>query len=255
MAVRSRLAVIVVTLASAVASVRAAAQDSTARAARAVADAFFRAARERQWVVAAGYLDMAQFERFFRNRVNDARAAVPPPEPTVEEILAREPDMPRAVAEWQAAQSRKAQAQYRFGDYSFEFARVTSFRDLAALTPLEAAGRWIEAQDPREAFQRMLALSNCDSVLTAEEKEQVSPFHPNTIGALVVGDSIAYVLHTESTRLEVEPADAAATLYHRSPSVMALRRTTAGWRIVPQHDLLRPDGMAYGMSCEPRRKR
>jgi hypothetical protein len=236
-------------------SIAAHAQDTTAAAARRVADAFFGAAQQQQWIVAAGYLDLEAFEHFFRQRVNEARAAVPPPEITVEEILARQPELPKAVAEWQVSEARKARAQFPFNDFSYEFARVTSFRELAALTPLEAAARWIEAQDPREGYRRAIAASNCDSTIVPMVIDSLPDARPRrTLGAIVVSENVAYVLHTDDASSAIAH-EANATMHRPGPTVMTVRRTGAGWRIVPADDLLRFPGSMIGISCEPRQKR
>ncbi len=58
----------------------AAAQPSDpSREARNAVDAFLTAARAYRWAEAAQWLDMAAFERYFRDRVNTARATLPPP--------------------------------------------------------------------------------------------------------------------------------------------------------------------------------
>jgi hypothetical protein len=114
---------------------------------RAVVDSFFAAAGAEKWDVAAKLLDMGAFGRILENARDNARASPPRPPMTVESLMAQDSTMPRAVAEWQVARFAKLpQDPYPF--LTYEFAGVSTPREFLALTPDEAAARWLEAQDP-----------------------------------------------------------------------------------------------------------
>lgn len=125
-------------------------QMATERAVRAVVDSFFDAVRREQWDSAAKFIDLAGFEPHLKQIIGNARSALPPREMTIEDIMARDSTMPRAVAEWELAQSKKYAAMSpAFGDMSNEFAGVRSQQELFSLKLPEAVARWLEAKDER----------------------------------------------------------------------------------------------------------
>jgi hypothetical protein len=202
-----------------------------AREPRAIVDSFIAATNLERWADAVAFLDLPSFLRFFEERVNTARAALPQPEVTVEELMAEDSTLPRAVAEWQVAKSRELAKQYPFGDFSEEFAGITSFRALQALEPAEAAARWLQAEDPRAAFRRAIASAKCpqsfpDSIRT------LSVLQVRTLGAALTDDTTAYVLVADGLETGDDP------LYSRPPHLILVRRTRVGWRIMPQPGLL-----------------
>ena len=102
------------------------------------------AVRER-WDSAAALIDLHAFEPSFRQQVSFSRAQLPQPDPTIEELMARDSTMPRAVAEWQIAQMKRARAGREFGDYTYEFAGITTQHALLTMTVPAAAARWLAA--------------------------------------------------------------------------------------------------------------
>ena len=137
------------------------AQPANERAVRAVADSFFAAIARERWDSAAALLDLTGFEPYFKDRVSSARSALPQREMTVEDMMANDSTMPRAVAEWQVAQIKKYHAIESFGDMSHEFAGVHTQHELFALTVSEAAARWLEAQDERTQMREARGRSGC----------------------------------------------------------------------------------------------
>src|SRR5512132_3354974 len=101
---RSALLTVVCLTAPLVAPRALRAQSRDEAAVRAVVNSFFTAVAHEQWDSAAMLIDLHAFEPFFRQQVSFSRAQLPQPDPTVEEIMARDSTMPRAVAEWQIAQ-------------------------------------------------------------------------------------------------------------------------------------------------------
>ena len=100
--------------------------------------------RER-WDSAAALIDLHAFEPSFRQQVSFSPSQLPQPDPTIEELMARDSTMPRAVAEWQIAQMKRARAGREFGDYTYEFAGITTQHALLTMTVPAAAARWLAA--------------------------------------------------------------------------------------------------------------
>jgi hypothetical protein len=195
--------------------------------ARAVADSFFSAIADERWTDAARLLDTVRFGQQFRNRVNSARAALPSPDMTVEGWMRADPEMPRAVAEWQVERMRKAKAQVPgFGDFSFEYAGITSFRMLAALSVTEAGARWLEARDPRFQMREGARRAGCDTALVRQIGASAQSLS-EVIAMAHVDDSTAYALF-RSARTRSIPEQ-----YRGPPELLTLRRTTTAWRVDP----------------------
>src|SRR5687768_10116133 len=126
---------------------RGAAENATAPLPpRARADRFTAANAADRTQVRLSYLVAARFTRYLRDRLHNARSAVPMRPTTVEDLMAADSTLPRAVAEWQIARFQSVSRP--FNDFSNEFAGITSFRALQELTPAEGAARWLEANDP-----------------------------------------------------------------------------------------------------------
>lgn len=218
--------------------------------ARAVVDSFFATSKAGRWERAAGYLDMEAFTRYFRQLVNMARSELPEPELTAEDLMARDSTMPRAVAEWEVQRRQRYATRRPFHDFSEEFIGITTFRALDALTPTEAAVRWIEAQDPGARWRRYLASRNCAGV-PQEALLRANPFDPVVLGAVEVNDSTAYAL---TTTAEFERS--AALDDRMPPSTVLLRRRSGAWRIVANHSIASGSGfMAMSMECAPAKSR
>ena len=210
------------------------------RAVRAVVDSFFTAIAREHWDSAAALVDLARFEPYFKEQVSNARGAIPPHEITVEEMMANDSTLPRAVAEWQVAQMKKYSGARSFGDMSFEFAGVHTQKELFALTVPEAAARWIEAQDERVQFREALRRMGCP--LTSMPTE--FPATKQTVLATsVANDSTAYVVHTDD-RFSGDQ------FWMESERVMVLHKRDGHWRIAPRGNLLRPNGGSIGFAGE-----
>ncbi len=215
----------------------AAAQDQAG--ARAVADSFIAAANAERWDVAAALLDPMEFEQYFRARVAAARDAVPPPMPTVEDLMARDTTLPRAVAEWQVAQAKKARVQDPFADVADDFAGVTSFEQLEALSLPEAAARWLEAQDGRWRMRDELRRQGCP----AAGVDSLFPYAARSVLAVAMAnDSTAYALYSNDV---VPDNQDVAT----EPAVLRLVRWAGAWRILPSATLLQRADVMVDVSC------
>jgi hypothetical protein len=202
--------------------------DTPTSAARAAVDSFFAGVAAERWTDAARWLDMERFAAFFKQTVSSTRAELPPPKMTVERLMANDSTMPRAVAEWQLSRMRQYEDSEPFNYLSRQFAGIRTQREFFALTPAEAAARWLEAEDPRTIVRHVWRQMKCK---TAIPTEMLQHQRPTVLGA-VVADSMAYIV---VRRLETDSSDAALMI---APEVIVARRTAAGWRVAPQLGLV-----------------
>lgn len=231
---RSALALLCIALAAPMHR-RLNAQTPAVRAVRAGVDSFFADVTAERWDAAAGRLDLARFESFFKQELRSARSEVRLPNPTPEELMARDSTMPRAVAEWEVARMQASRANMPFGDYSHEFAGVTSQHELLALTVPDAAARWLAAGDQRTQLRESARRQGCP----LGNLPQASPPAKHTVvGVLLTNDSTAFVVHTDD-RVRESPASLMPTT-----RLLIVRRTGSAWRIAPQRDLLNPTNYA-----------
>jgi hypothetical protein len=193
-----------------------------------VARRFFQAQADARWLDAARLLDLKSFDAYrkaaaVRNRAAKGRAAGP----TVEQVLAEQPDMPRAVAEYVAKIYTAASDSDAL---SIEFAHTTSVDTLLSLPLVVAAARWLEARDLRWQLERSRAplpagcmRSGTGTVVRTQPKQVVGGVTPMTRSA--ASDSASYVLFRDPT------ATAGRTGTTRLPDVLALVRVDGEWRI------------------------
>ena len=221
-------------------------QSPNERAVRAVVDSFFAAIKREKWNSAAALLDLGAFEPYFNQQVSNARSALPEHEMTVEDMMANDSTMPRAVAEWEIARMNKYRGMRAFGDMSYEFAGVHTQHELFALSVPEAASRWLEAQDERTQMREAFRRSGCSPTIIPPE----FPAAKRSVLAVALSDdSTAYVVHSDD---RFGPTQFGA----ESERVMVVRRRGGRWRIETRQDLLRPGNMGFGMSeCPERRKK
>jgi hypothetical protein len=217
-------------------------QTPTERAVRAVVDSFFTAIERERWDSAAAFVDLGRFEPFFQQRVSSVRSALPQREMTVEDFMANDSTMPRAVAEWQVERMKKYRQNESFGDMSGEFAGVRTQHEFFALTVGEAAARWMEAQDMRtqmrEAWRRAgCSLASLPPALPATKR--------TVLAVAVANDSTAFVVHTDD-RFGGDPMGLSG-----GERTMVLHRIGGRWRIQLRQDLLRPVAIGFGFGGCP----
>lgn len=234
-----RLLVAAMSLAFAASSAAPAAGQSSPRDA---AVGFLDAWNARLWAETARFLDLDSFDRFRRDFV--ARARRQPeegPQPSVEEILRNNPDMPREAAEYQLRRMREQQR--RFADPTpFEFARVSSASALRALTAEEAAARWLESRDPRWQVRMQYEQAGCPA--PADLAEVPLP-RRRLIGVVADGDSTTYALFKED-----RGADGAPAWVGGDVSVMELAQRRGRWVVVPRADLVPEVGNVDVSDCK-----
>jgi hypothetical protein len=237
-----------------VSSVMAQAQSASPEA---VARQFFKAEDEDRWLDAARLLDLKRFETLRRMTVKGARTIRPAFRQTPEQIMQMDPEMPRAVAEYQASRANKAFSD--FNPLEFQFARVPSADSLEALPVEEAAARWLEAQGPKWQEERsrkeaaklppIKCPANPDSLTLA--LAQYKPPKAVVLGAATVGDSVGYVVVGSSFGSQPRRQEFEVGM---SPSVMTMVRVDGAWRIVPTGGMINSTGFGgsttFAMGCE-----
>ena len=215
------------------------AQATQERAVRAVVDSFFAAVAREQWDSATALIDVPRFEPYLKQQIRSARTMLPQREMTVEEMMATDSTMPRAVAEWQLG-LRKRYKEPAFGDMSYEFSGVKTLQALFALTLPEAVARWLQAQDSRTQMRESLVRAGCPLAVLGQ-----FPVPEHTVLAIArADDSTAYAVHVNSSY-----AGDAASLFGME-QVMILHRSGARWRIEPRRDLLQPGNTSFGMMSQ-----
>ena len=217
------------------------AQSTAERSARATVDSFFTLVARERWDSAATLLDLARFEPYFKGFVRNARSAIPQRPMTVEDLMASDSTMPRAVAEWEIGRMNRGGARDPFDYLSMQFAGITTPRDLFALTTSAAAARWLEAQDERTLMRAAWRRSGCP----LSDVRDFPSSHDTVLGVVVSGDSLAYVVHTDDRFAAMGPESLSPT-----ERVMRLRRVNGRWQIEPRESLLRRDGaVGYSFEC------
>jgi hypothetical protein len=223
---------------------------------------FFQSEVEARWLDAAQFLDLDTFESMRKSAVANARHPQRGPALTVDQLMQFDPNMPRAVAEYQL----KDMNRDRTNEFlEREYARINSIDELAALSIREAAARWLEAKDVR--WQMSLAMkysrSNgrkvpkcppADSAALMMAKEMARNSAQIVATAYEKSDSIVYVLVRDRYRLRrTSGLDDQAAIREIPPSIVTLVRGSKGWKIYPAYDLPSPEGVqnvSVSLACE-----
>jgi hypothetical protein len=208
-----------------------------------VAREFFNAQSDGRWLYAARLLDLRGFEPYRQNAIRESRLKKGFVGPTPEQVMASEPGMPRAVAEYVAG--RYAQAADSDA-LSMEFARTASADALAVLPVDEAAARWLEARDPRWQLERSRTHlpPGCQRppILPTVKPPPNQALgevmnHPTAPGG---ADTLSYVVFRDPTISRGAPG-------LMSPGVLTLTSVNGQWKILPLPDV----GFAGGVRSFP----
>jgi len=218
---------------------RGSAQRTVERSARAAVDSFFAVVARERWDSAAIMLDLARFEPYFKRVVRDARGMIPSRQMTVEDLMAEDSTMPRAVAEWHISQAKKASAGGPFNYLSYEFAGIRDQHDLFALTVPAAAARWLEAKDGRTQMREAWRRGNCSL-----QKLPDFPAPKRTVLAVsVVNVSSANTIHTDDQFGGDNPE-----YLSFGERVIRMHRVHGRWHIEPRDDLFRPSNTSFAIT-------
>jgi hypothetical protein len=219
---------------------------------RDVAEAFFKAVAEERWRDAARRLDLAAFDRYRRERVATARLQPTTPAiPTPEELMRHDPDMPRAVAEYQVRKMATT-PDYVLNWVQYEFAQVANVDSLAAIPVEDAAARWLQAGDIRWQAQRVADWERRRGCPLPPEAHQMPPPSFQISGFVIADSATAYVLYTDAVFRRAQP-DVDADVFDEGPQVLILRRRAGRWLIRPRHKLLSGAlGFVFSPDCPAR---
>jgi len=222
-----------------------------------VVRAFFKAEDDRRWLDAARILDLKSFEGIRRELIEGVRHRPDFRGPTVESLMRMDPDMPRAVAEFQVAEWQKHMREYDL--IAQDFARVPSVDSLAALSVEEAAARWLEARGPEWRTEiswrdsRNRRAMNCSGLpdSAARALQIRSSREPRAVirGATSDSGSVSYVV-IDAVYPRYASADTVEEGHGPLPRAIRLRKIAGVWRIEPAADLPNANGMGgmYAMA-------
>jgi hypothetical protein len=211
---------------------------------------FFAALESGRWMDAARMVHPGALARFREGHLESVRSATDPAfqrELSVDELLRHDPQMPRAVAEYQV--QRNSQSTRTYLRHALESAGVASLEELERLRPEEAFARFLAANDERRQIQRALE-GRADSAMGA----LISRMAPRTLRTLIgtvpaaPGAETAYAVYSVS-----HGGGMMGLAGHGRVSVVALRRDGEGWKLDPAeagaHELFGGTGFAF--SIEP----
>ncbi|MHB1327958.1 MAG: hypothetical protein ACYC2K_07125 [Gemmatimonadales bacterium] len=193
------------------------------------ATGFLTAWNARRWNDAARLLDLDQFDNFRREfAARTAKGGDDAPRMTVEDLMRYEPSMPREVAEYQVRMMEEQRR--RFADPTpWEFARVATASALTALSPAEAAARWIESRDPEWQVRMQFQQAGC---AVPSDLGSIAAPRRSLVGVLEPTGDVTYAVFREA-QPNSAPSFAGGDL-----SVMELRLKAGRWQVAPRADLL-----------------
>lgn len=200
--------------------------------------AYFQAVAERRWRDAAQFVDTAFTEQMRRHTIMSAterERAV-----TVEEHMRSDPEMPREVAEYFV---RRAQQSMRaFGnEIAHEFALVEDTTTLRQLSAMEAAARYVHAQDPRYMLWRSYSVAPGCAGRTPDD-EALNEFMPQreVLASVVRGDT-AWIMYRDTAGMSSQ--------MRRGPEIAAMRRAQGRWLVDLEHAPDRGSGALFAIEC------
>jgi hypothetical protein len=195
----------------------------------AVLDSFFQALADERWTDAAGLLDPAELDAY--RFVAAAGMRRHPRDLTVDDLLRTDPQMPRAVAEYELERTRARRATY--GNYlGRDFAGVHDAVQLESLPVRELVIRWLQAQHPAFRLREQLRFKGCPSPPGLDSAFRFGALH--VVGTVVRGDT-ALVLFRSPWRSFPDSG-----FFGLGPQVAHLKWEGSQWRILPRQDLVQP---------------
>ena len=208
---------------------------------RTAATGFLDAWNARRWTEAVQFLDLAQFDSFRKEFISRTRQdARQGPGITVEELRRRNPGMPLEVARYQVQMIEEQRRRYA-DPTPYEFARVSSVSALAALSPAEAAARWLESRDPQWQVRMQFQEAGC---AVPSDLDQMPKVTRRLLGLVPDGDTATYGLFKEE-----RPDDDAPSWVGGDVSVMRLANRGGKWVVEPRADLIPEVGQVDVSDC------
>jgi hypothetical protein len=228
---------------------------------------FFRAERTGRWLDAARLLDLARFEPILRSSLDVPVSRTSPARITAQELMRNAPDMPLAVAEYQARKMRETVSDVDF--LARDFARVPTVDSLRELPLDEAAARWLEAKGPRWRIElgrresKRHPETQCPELpdsIAAALTDQFSAPTARILGITGDSDSVRYaVIGPAFGNQETGNPGPMEVEFSSSPTTLVLRKLNGAWKIVPALDMPNARGVNGMMdsfvllTCTPQR--
>jgi len=215
------------------------------------------------WHAVAALCDPASLIAFRRQQLERIVPTTASPALTVETFLRHQPDMPRAVAEYQVEQYRRNSAALTQRLLE-SMPGVASANDLRALSPAAAFAAWLEGRSPRRQIERLAADGHILAATAALLGDMSDLHHHVPLGVVFDGARVAHVAyHVEGdaeddptdeaaewlARLTVEERDLARDLSGRErPQMETCRRQPDGtWRLLARDDFLSLGSIGYSV--------
>ena len=127
----------------------------------AVVREYFDAIEKGRFLEASRHLDTGYFADSKRDMMRTYRNPRRRPAMTVEAFMQHDPEMPRAVAEYQMKQFERSALGPEFAELEYMFADVPDTTALKLLSARELAARWLEARDWRYQVRRTWRSNRC----------------------------------------------------------------------------------------------
>ncbi len=230
-------------------------------------DAAVAALNREDWTAVAALCDEASLAAFRRQMLAQLDPALLEQYAiTAETILRHSPDMPREVAEYQAAQHR------RHGDPARRLAEelpgVADADALRAMSPRDVFAAWLDGRSPRRQITRLAAEGRIPPAAVDRLRDTTLAIHTHVaIGAVHDGERIAHVLYRHADdaapaadgaapgsadALPDDERELALELAARGyPQVATCRRQPDGsWRLVAGWGFLGVGGLLVGHLAE-----
>jgi hypothetical protein len=207
----------------------------------AIVKAFWEAAFAMRWADAVLFLDLSELEKMRRLHLEMSRVR-PGREYTVEDLMLRDPDMPREAAEYEVRRKEKIRREYP--ERPFAIFGVDSASQLERMLPEELAARWLARHDvlwllSEQSRTRQCPASPALDSLTTKRRAVV-------YGTVMGGVDTALVLF--KAHWFPIPEYPAELREYESPQIAVLLRKPTGWQIRASDDFVRGSAAGMGIS-------
>ena len=206
------------------------------------------------WRSVAATCDPASLTAFKRQMLEQFEPSRPRPTLTIEQLTRHDPELPRAVAEYQVAQfETMTDPREQLRD---ELPSVRDVAELKRLEPAEVFAAWLEGRSPKRMIERLVRQGRFPAASASAHEQLLPALNYDPIGVVHDGERVAHVLyrHTSLVSDDWEEGDAARWLASLSaeeqalakdlanrqhPSVTTCRRQPDGtWRLIADYGFL-----------------
>jgi len=211
--------------------------------------AFWEAAFAMRWADAVLFLDLSEVEKMRQVQLEVSRVR-PGREYTVEDLMRRDPDMPREAAEYEVRRREKLRRQYP--ERPFRSFGVDSASQVERMLLEELAARWLARHDPLWHVSEQSRIRRCpaspvfDSLIVKRRAVVYGTVMGSADTAFVLFKAPWFPISEFPTELRE----------NQRPEIAVLLNTPAGWRIRANDDLLQGSmsGELIGLTDCPGRK-